>query len=76
MLNELNKCAEHVSEEVITTPIFHEPDSPENGGSTLRDIFNEAGFEDHEAQRALVGWIYHAFSTEMALFEQSNFSVN
>tara|TARA_Y100000034_G_scaffold122665_1_gene168430 strand:- start:1338 stop:1568 length:231 start_codon:yes stop_codon:yes gene_type:complete len=76
MLNELDKCAEHVSEEVVTTPIFEELDSPDGPKSTLRDLFNQAGFDNHDDQRVLVGWIYHAFSTEMALFEQSNFRVN
>ena len=76
MQSNIEKCAELVSEDIITTPILHDPNNGNLGGASLRDLFEAAGFDDHTAQRTLVGWVHFMFEKEMKLYEDTNFDLN
>ena len=75
MQDNIDKCAELVSEDIVTTAILHDPTNTQLGVSSLRDLFEAAGFKDQEAQRTMVGWISFMFHKEMGLYEATNFDI-
>jgi len=76
MQDNIDKCAELVSEDIVTTPILRDPGNVQLGAASLRDLFEAAGFEDQEAQRSMVGWISFMFHKEMGLYEATDFDIH